>query len=169
MNIYDFNDYDRHNSLKMSPALWFWVIFSMRHVLLLLGLSVTSLSHSTDLMNEFTSETHWAYFLCGIPGVLLLIATNNRLPKAGKVMRWIWHNGRNLLASSFALHMIVSLALAVMKPNWQLSVPQAILFLFDVIGFVYLYRSQRVNDVFADFPLAEPVDNSTNSAPGIKR
>jgi len=157
MNIYGLDDYDSYNSLKMSPALWFWVVFSMRHGLLLLGLSITSFSHSTDLMNEFTSETHWAYFLCGIPGVLLLIATINRLPKAGKVMRRIWYSGRNLLASSLALHLIVSLNFVLTKPNWQLSAPQAIFFLFDVIGFIYLYRSQRVKDVFADFPPAEPV------------
>jgi hypothetical protein len=45
-----------------------------------------------------------------------------------------------------------------MKPNWQLSVPQSMLFLFDVIGFIYLYRSQRAIDVFADFPPAELVN-----------
>lgn len=152
MNIYGFNDYDRYNSLKMSPALWFWVVYSMRHGLLLLGLSISSFSHSIDWMSEFTDEAYWAYFLCGIPGVLLLVAMSSRAPKAGKAIRWIWHNGRNLLASSLALHLMVSLTLAAMSPRWQLSAPQTIFILFDAIGFIYLYRSQRVKDVFADFP-----------------
>lgn len=159
MKIYDFNDYDRYNSLKISPALWFWVAYSMRHGLLLFGLSISSFPHAIDWMNEFTEETYWAYFLCSIPGVFLLIATINRVPKAGVVMRWIWHNGRNLLASSLALHLMVSLTLTATNPNWHLSASQIIFFLFDVIGFIYLFRSQRVKDVFADFPPIEPVNN----------
>ena len=160
MNIYGFDDYDRYHSLKMSSALWFWVVYSMRHGLLLLGLSMSSFSHSIEWMNDFTNETHWAYFLCGIPGVFLLIAIINRTPKAGRVMRWIWRNGRNLLASSLALHLIVSLILAVMNSRWQLSVSQIIFILFDAIGFIYLYQSQRAKDVFADFPPAGSGNNT---------
>jgi len=160
MNIYGFDDYDSHHSLKMSSALWFWVVYSMRHGLLLLGLSMSSFSHSTEWMNDFTNETHWAYFLCGIPGVFLLIAIINRTPKAGRAMRWVWRNGRNLLASSLALHLIVSLTLAVMNSRWQLSASQIIFILFDAIGFIYLYRSQRAKDVFADFPPAGASDTT---------
>lgn len=160
MNIYGFDDYDRYHSLKMSSALWFWVVYSMRHGLLLLGLSMSSFSHSIEWMDDFTNETHWAYFLCGIPGTLLLIAIINRTPKAVRVMRWIWRNGRNLLVASLALHLIVSMSLAVTNQKWQLPVSQTIFFLFDAIGFIYLYKSQRVKDVFADFPPAEPNGNT---------
>lgn len=156
MNIYEFNDYNKYNSLKMSSALWLLIAYSMRHGLLLLGLSISNFSHSIEWMSKFTDETHWAFFVCGIPGFFLLIATSNRVPEAGKVMRWIWHKGRNLLALSLALHLTVSLTLTAMNPNSHLSASQIILFLFDVIGFIYLYRSQRVRDVFADFPSIEP-------------
>lgn len=157
MNIYSFNDYDKYNSLKAPFVLFLLIAYSMRHGLLWLGVSTVSFSDAIELMNDFTDETYCAYFLCGIQGVILLIALINRQPKAGKIIRWIWRNGKNLLASSLALHLIVSTTLAISNPMRHLSASQTMFFLFDVIGFIYLYRSQRMRDIFADFPSTEPI------------
>lgn len=149
MNVYGFDDYNQQGSLRVSGWMWFWIIYSMRHAILWLGLSI---AHSPDVMDELTDESHWAYLLCGIPGLMLLVDAGFRIPQAGAFPRWVWRNGRWLLVVSIILHVLIVAGMALGKPNWQLSTSQFIFFAIDFFGLRFALKSQRVRDVFADFP-----------------
>jgi len=160
MKVYDFHDYNDSGILKVPVSIWLLLIYSMRHALLLAGLSVTSFSHAIDLMGDFTDETHWLFFLCGLPGLLFFVIFINRTPKAGTAFRWAWQRGRGVLASALILHLVISISFVVKKPVWILSLSHLML-LVDFAWLVFLYRSERVKDVFADFPAL--ADNSPSS------
>ncbi len=149
MNIYGFDDYNQQGSLRVSGWMWFWFIYSLRHAILWLGLSI---AHSPGMLDEFTNETHWAYLLCGIPSLVLLSNIGFRIPNSGVIPRWIWKNGRWLLASSILLHVVIAIGFGLIKPEWHISVEQILFFTLDALGLRFIFKSQRVKDVFADFP-----------------
>lgn len=149
MNIYGFDDYNQRGSLRVSGWMWFWIFYSLRHAILWLGLSI---AHSPDMIDELTDETHWAYLLCGIPGLMLLVDTGFRISDSGAFARWIWKNGRWLMASSFLLHVVIAAGIGLMKPEWHVSTAQMLFFTLDALGLRFIFKSSRVKDVFADFP-----------------
>lgn len=132
--------------------MWFWLIYSLRHAILWLGLSI---AHSHSMLDELTNETHWAYLLCGIPSLVLLADVGFRIPNSGGLARWIWRNGRWLLASSILLHVVIAIGLGLIKPEWHIPIEQILFFTLDALGLRFIFKSQRVKDVFADFP-AQP-------------
>jgi len=149
VNVYSFSDYDSNGTLRVSPWMWFWIIFSMRHVILWLGLSI---SHTMDMMDDLTNETHWAFLLCGIPPLILLLDAGFRVPEAGRLPRRIWHSGRWLLLAAIILHVLIAIGVGMTKPEWQVSLTQMLFLGLDVLGLRFVFKSPRVRDVFADFP-----------------
>lgn len=146
---YSFSDFDDNGTLRVSVPMWLWIVYSLRHAILWLGLSI---SRSPDLLGELTDDTHWIFLLCGIPALLLMIDTGFRVGEAGKVPRWIWRNGRWLLAASILFHILAVVGVGVTKPEWQITVSQVVFFALDGLGLWFALTSQRVKDVFADFP-----------------
>ncbi len=160
MNVYGFDDYNQHGSLRVSGWMWFWIIYSMRHAILWLGLSI---SHTPDMIDELTEETHWAYLLCGIPGLMLMVDAGFRIPDAGVFPRWIWRNGGRLLIATLVLHILIVVGLGLSKPVWEISGSQILFFAIDALGLRFALKSQRVKDVFADFP--PPVEKEKKNQP----
>jgi hypothetical protein len=151
---YGFSDFDDHGTLRVSLPMWLWILYSLRHAILWLGLSI---SRSPDMLEELTDETHWAFMLCGVPALLLLLDAGFRVADAGRVPRWIWRNGRSLLVAAFLLHVVIAVAIGLTKPSWQFSISQVVVFVLDVLGLRFALNSSRVRDVFADFPEPNPV------------
>lgn len=149
MIVYGFDDYDQHGSLRVSGWMWFWLIYSLRHAIMWLGLSI---SHTPDMIYDLTVETHWAYLICGLPVAMVLADAGFRLPDAGRYARWIWKNGRWFMSAAILLHVAIAVGLGMMKPEWTVSIGQMMIFALDALGLHYIIKSQRVKDVFADFP-----------------
>jgi len=149
MNIYNFHDYSDSGNLKVSFPMWLLMLFSLRHILLLVGLSITSFSHAIELMGRFTNETHWVYFISDIPGLLVLVAAFNRNACSGYAFSWIWQRGRPLLATALTLHIAMYVYFAGLKPAWHPSITESIL-LLDIVGLIFIYKSRRMSDVFLD-------------------
>ncbi|MFA7241481.1 MAG: DUF2919 family protein [Sulfuricellaceae bacterium] len=162
MNIYDFEDYNQRGSLRVSGGMWFWLFYSLRHALVWLGLSI---SHTPDMIYDLTDETHWAYLLCGIPVAMLLADAGFRAPDAGELARWTWKNGRWLMASSILLHLVIAVGLDLMKPEWTVSIGKILFFALDALGLWFIFTSQRVKDVFADFPARIEKEEEKNAKP----
>lgn len=162
MNIYGFDDYNQRGSLRVSGWMWFWLFYSLRHAIMWLGLSI---AHTPDMIYDLTDETHWAYLLCGLPVAMLLAVSGFRVPDTGAFARWLWKNGRWLMVSSILLHLAIALGVGLMKPEWTVSTGQTMFFVLDALGLRFIFRSQRVKDVFADFPAQTEKDEEKNTKP----
>lgn len=149
MENYAFSDYDADGTLRVSVPMWLLIFYSLRHAIVWLGLSI---SRSPDLLEDLTNETHWAFLLCGVPALMVLVAAGSRIASAGNFPRWIWRNGRWLLAASILLHVAIAVGVGLTKPNWHFSVSQAVSFALDALALRFALSSPRVRDAFADFP-----------------
>ena len=89
-------------------------------------------------------------FTC-LPAFLVFISLLKRTPQAGTFLRYSWYYGRYLLLSSASLEIIILISEIILK--WQKINDLILLFIYlDLICIFTLVRSQRIKDVFAQFP-----------------
>jgi hypothetical protein len=158
-NRYSFEDFNKYNVLKTPWLLLFAIIYLLKHFFLAF-IPVMALlpkmrmeDMSTMLVDFAHSVTTTELLLSCIPAMLVFGALGNRLPKTkpDSLYRKIWHNGRLLLLISIILELIlVGFYLLIgWKPLNEYTL--AILYI-DLMLAIYIWRAQRVKDVFADFP-----------------
>jgi hypothetical protein len=160
--IYTFSDYDKYMSLKPDFEMWLIMAYFLRPFVMKIstiqmgrGTKSASVSGLKDMVypNDFG---FFIAFLATIPVILLLVAYMKRKPGASELVRKIWRNGRNLLVVTATLNVIIifvpfllDLTHSINMLGWaQLAIAIFIIF--------YLYKTQRVKDVFADFPKDDP-------------
>lgn len=153
---YDFECYDKHSCLKPSLPLVIATVFSCREYLLPLVPLAGALSGSSNDMNFLFAEHRSVALLAQIPALLVLYAMIRRVPSGDAVARWIWKRGRLFLAAS----LLVDLCRAAWFAN-----PAFVHMSEEGVGLLasmalnagillYVLRSERVKDSFADFPAA---------------
>ena len=144
---YDFECYDKHSCLKPSLALVIATVFSCREFLLPLVPLAGALSGSSNDMNFLFAEHRSMVLLAQFPALLVFYAMIRRVPAGNAVARWIWKRGRLFLAAS----LLADLCLAV----WFGEGAGLLARLALNAGIaLYVLRSERVKDSFADFPVA---------------
>ena len=97
-------------------------------------------------------------FIATIPVLILIFAYAKRKPGAADYVQSIWRNGRKLLIAAAVLNVIIifvpfllHITHSINIYGWgQLAVAVGII--------VYLFRSTRVTDTFADFPKETEAD-----------
>ena len=146
---YSFEDYNEFNVLKI-PLLLLLLNFYLLKQIVLLGLLFAL---SIPFLNQF-ANTHFSLvlLLSSIPAILVLASVSKRIPKTrSRIIKWIWRWGRFLLLSSLGLEIgfiILYITLGIQKLN-----EVNLMFLYiDTVFILYLIKSQRVQDVFAEFP-----------------
>jgi hypothetical protein len=144
--------YDEKFHLRVSPLLWLVILWSTHHVL---ALGVAAMANSGEI---FSAAMKYAYnlpsLLSDIPGVLVLFARMNRSPVAGDRIRWVWRNGRALLALGLCMQLG-----AVVMLRWkaiaELDETTLATLCVTAVLLAALLASRYIKDVFADFPLPE--------------
>jgi hypothetical protein len=155
LSNYGPSDFDDHGALKLSVMLWGALLYLNRHPLLVFigGMSsIQGMRRGIDVSGTAQLYSGPLFMLASLPAIIVLIAALRRSPKAGKLIRKIWGNGRWLLSCSALLDF------TLVVYEWQINRIQldeihllgAIL---DIYCLWYLSRSKRVRDTFADFPV----------------
>jgi magnesium-transporting ATPase (P-type) len=149
---YSFEDYNEFNVLKI-PLLLSLLNGYMLKQIVILGLLFVS---SIPFLNQFAHE-HFSIvlLLSSIPAILVIASASKRIPKTrSPLIKKIWRWGRFLLLSSLGLEIgfiILYVTLGIQKLN-----EVNLMFLYiDVVFIIYLIKSQRVRDVFTEFPEKE--------------
>lgn len=152
--VYDFSAYDRYLALKVSPALWLAVLFLFRPYVIL-ALSLANRREPMGLVDLFYADRLPMAVSClaALPVVLFVLAYLKRsqaldVPWARK----IWHRGRGLLAFSAVLNVLVALRPFLADMHHRLNYVGLAQLIIALGVLVYLVRSQRVKDTFADYP-----------------
>jgi hypothetical protein len=151
---YDFASYDDNLCLKPPVLLWLVVIYLARAAVIPFLGGVASSNGSADAASLTRGLFSPLDFAPAVIAVILPIAYLRRVPRASGFWRRLWSYGRWILASSAAADLAISLYRMMQtgmdeswRPQWQFLGCAV-----DVYIILYLLRSERLRDVFADFP-----------------
>lgn len=154
--VYTPDDYDRNNVLKVPGLLVLTMVYLLKHPLLMLLPYVPRMG-DVGYLGNLVDQTHfhWSLLLVScLPAVLVLYGMIRRIPKGGPRPRWCWRHGRNLLRFALLGEMIVLAGLAAMGIQ-EINESLLVIFYIDIMMLIYVWRSQRVYDVFLEFPKPE--------------
>ena len=151
--LYDAHHYDEYLRLKISPLLWFILIYGVRHFFIIAAAKLMPVD--VGAMAWLDLQAHTLLIWGDLPALAVLIATGNRIPEALRAMRWIWLHGRWILACSYLVGVAVFLGLhldVIRNPDSFNFLSAVSVVLPDVAIIGYLLRSELVRDVFNEFP-----------------
>jgi len=159
-NIYTPDDFDEFMSLKPSAGMVFTFFVGIRHFALILLPAITNLKSrggGPDL--SFMEHLVSPGLLLGDLFVLpLLLAWAKRMPNASKIWERIWRKGKFLMLVAFLIQSLTFTYLSVIPEISNLSSGKRLslfpfYYLFLTLIFIYyISASQRIKDVFADWP-----------------
>jgi hypothetical protein len=158
---YSFEDYNEFNVLKIPLSLILTTVYLLKYFVILIFLPVLSkiprVGESVKLAMPYVEQfahnhINLLLLISSIPAVFIIVGMFRRIPKTqSPFIRRVWANGRMLLLVSA----IVDLALLTVFLLLGLKTLNELLILIlylDAMIALYLMRSQRVRDVFAEFP-----------------
>jgi len=149
MMKYSFEDYNEYNVLKIPLMLVLTNLYLLKQILIFVLPMLSSIPLLVKLAHQHFSV---ALLLSSLPAVLVVVAMLRRAPKTRvPLIRRIWRWGRVLLLSSLVLELFL-LILYIMLGIKKLNEISLMFIYIDVVLMIFLNKSQRVRDVFAEFP-----------------
>lgn len=149
---YKLEDFNQYHVLKI-PHLFFVIgVYLLKYPILILLPWIPMMGNASYLTGFVNRHIHWTLliFSC-VPAALMLVAGVRRTPKASVQTRWIWAHGRSLLLFALAADLVI-LAGLILGHRQKLSEYALIVGYLDVMFIVYVWRSQRLREVFKQFP-----------------
>lgn len=152
------NAYTDDGALKVALTLWLVMAYLGRNLLFVFIGGVSTFagrrfsSSATDYSPLFSNEM---LLLASLPAIIVIVAAFRRVPSAGAVARKIWRNGRWILIAAVILDLMIVWMISPRQPH-AISTLQVAFVILDVYALIYLFRSSRVRDTFADFPAPLP-------------
>lgn len=152
---YSPSSYDDNFCLKPPGLLWLAVLYLSRAFLLLVIYVVSSLSRvSPDALATLRGTVNIYAFVPSLVAAPVLVALLRRAPSAARLVRWFWAHGRTMLILAAVLDCAASIGSSgfIDGDVANLNPVSLLTALFDIYFLVYILATQRVRDVFADFP-----------------
>jgi hypothetical protein len=150
---YPAHHYDENLVLKVPAMLWLVILYGIRHFLFVGFAKLMPMDIVTIPWINFQTSPY--FMLTDLPAALVLFAIGHRVPNGQNFMRRVWKSGRWLLLASYVasitLFSYLNKDILTDPSSWDF--PDAMLVaMMDVVIVAYLLRSERVRDVFRDFP-----------------
>ncbi len=149
---YGFDDYNEYNILKIPLPVVLINIYLLKNFLIFVLPMISPIPIVKDFAHEQFSI---ALLFSGIPAAMVIGGMLRRIPETRSVIiRWIWGWGRMLLLASLVMEIgfiILYVVLGLSKFN---GVSLAFIYI-DLVLMIFLVKSQRMRDVFAEFPEPE--------------
>jgi len=157
-SLYTPDDYDQNMCLKPSFGMALTLFIGIRHIVMALVPIILEMRNSDSNMS-FISDLASPIFIAGdLSALAVIIAWSRRMPNASKIWERIWRKGKLLLLVSFLIQAIAFTYLSVIPEISNLSSGKRLslfpfYYLFLTLIFIYyISASQRIKDVFADWP-----------------
>ena len=160
--MYTPDDYDENSCLKPSKGLYIAILFAMKDVVLIIveALSKLKAKGGPNRLEYFEQLVQPEMILVNILAVLLFVALMKRKPTEQGFWKKISTNGRKILLVALGLHLMIlafEQYISIREAyRWDKGVSAPILYLMfvDALFISYVATSQRIKDVFADWPKA---------------
>lgn len=140
--------YDANFVLKVPLHLWVIIVWSIHHCMFIV---LGGFSSGDILKTALEYGGHFPLILSNLPGLVVIAARMNRRPEAGERTRWIWKNGRVILAVGLGMQLG---AILVVHGMAFVEIGSAISWAFvtTLLMLFILLKSQYIVETFADFP-----------------
>jgi len=142
---------NRFGVLSIPGPLWLAMAFLGRHWVLLI---ITLASRrSPDAIQMASSNLSALVLLLELPVLVLAYAGFSRYPATGKMLRFIWHNGRAILAATAVINLGLLAWFLWHSDVW--GRPELFLAscgLLDITIVYGIYKSAYIKQVFMEFP-----------------
>lgn len=148
------SDFTDDGALRIGLLLWAAILFLCRHLLIMVLGAVSSLVGArrglgtADFAILYSSPL---FLAASLPALVVLVAGIRRAPRANRLVRGVWRNGRSLLIISGVLD-VALLCLQALLGLFAINEFYILAGVLDLYILLYLVRSRRVGDTFADFP-----------------
>ncbi|HIF9107968.1 TPA: DUF2919 domain-containing protein [Photobacterium damselae] len=150
--LYPIDAYDKHGGLKPSTMLWLSLAFSAKAwvVFIMAGVSRNQGTQLLELIYP-VRETLYVGLAFGLPAIGLMWLSGQR-HKNNKLVNYLWRHGRTILLATYLTDVILQLYHLVLTQgsfSWLVGIN----LLLTLWLLLYLYRSSRVKNTFADKPI----------------
>jgi hypothetical protein len=153
-NSYSASSYDDHLCLKPPLLLWLAVVYLSRAVTLPAAMGIgTFAGVNADAIALFHGLWSIQTLLPSAIALCVLYALCRRVPSASMPVRWIWANGRILLAASAGTDLLLSLISLIQQGEIDDQTLMSLLTgAVDAYFLLYILLARRVRDAFSEFP-----------------
>ncbi|WP_434137219.1 DUF2919 domain-containing protein [Photobacterium leiognathi] len=147
--LYPIDAYDQHGQLKINTMLWFVLLFNAKAwlVFVMAGVSRTQGGELLELIYPIR-ETLYLGMVIGSPAILLMWLSGQR-NKNNKLINFLWRQGKSTLLAAYSIDILMQIHHLVIS-NGAFNWIGAITLLLTTWLGLYLLRSSRVRDLFAD-------------------
>ena len=154
--LYSIGDYDKQLTLKIGQNLWLILLFLLSPYIVIM-LSLSNRKNAMELINSiYPDRLDMALAaVVAIPVGFVIYALLTKKPTSTDFVRRIWRNGRKILIFSAALKIIFIFSPSLLETERKFEIISWIHVALSVITLAYLLLTQRVKDVFKDFPQAQ--------------
>lgn len=155
---YEFSDYDKNCSLKLSLGIWLVIFYFLRPFILMLTsiqMGRGTRNAGVSVLKDMIYPDDFGLFiaiLAALPVILIIIAYIKRQPEASQRIRKLWNNGAKFLVAAAVLNIIILFVPMIRGQVHFLTPPDWVQLAIAVGIIIFLSTSQRVKDTFADFP-----------------
>lgn len=152
-------DVDKNGALRAPSVLWVALAVLCRYWILVV-IVFASARRAPEVVRVLGEGFSWYFLLLEIPAILVLLACTRRRPEAGPEWRWIWRHARILITCAVAAHIGATVWLLWHADVWR-RWPELFLAscnLIDLAVLTSILRDDYYRQLFADFPLKQPVE-----------
>lgn len=158
--MYTPDDYDEYSCLKPTMGIYLAILFAMKDVVLIIveALSKLKAKGGPNRLDYFEQLVQPEMVIVNILALLVFITFMKRKPTEQGIWKKISANGRIILLAALGLHLMilgVEQYISISEAyRWDKGVSTPILYtmFIDVLIIAYVATSQRIKDVFADWP-----------------
>ena len=149
---YDYSHYNQYDVLRLNWAYWAITLFLSRHLILFMLIGVSAGRDGGGPRNPtLAALLDPVLFFSDVPALVLLFVAGARLPKSGRLPRFLWRQGRLLLILSPLLY-IVLLFWQQQFEFGKIDVVTWGLVALNVALMAYVIKSSYMADLFMQFP-----------------
>ncbi|MCG3862459.1 MULTISPECIES: DUF2919 domain-containing protein [unclassified Photobacterium] len=147
--LYPIDAYDQHGQLKINTMLWFVLLFNAKAwlVFIMAGVSRTQGGELLELIYPIRDVLYIGMAI-GSPAIFLMWLSGQR-NKNNKLIHFLWRQGKRVLLAVYSFDFIMQIYHLVISHGEFSWIRATTLLLTAWLG-LYLLRSSRVKDIFAD-------------------
>jgi len=152
--MYTPDDYNSDNVLKIPIILYVTVVYAVKYYIYIASI-LAGAKRSTALKGyAMGMDANIMLLIVTLPAIFVIVSMVKRGGESGNIFRVIWRFGRYLLSSTLAFNAILFAFIAYTTPYGKNNYLYVFSF-FDMWFLVYLNTTQRLKDVFNEFPASK--------------
>jgi hypothetical protein len=158
-------DIDRNGATRMPAVMLLGILFLCRYWIVVVAVFVSA-RRNKDAARVLGEGFEWWFLALELPALLMLLVYALRKPDAGAWVKALWARGAILVTLAAGAHLASTVWMLSQSSVWR-TWPElffASCSLIDVVVVWTLWKDGFYRQLFAEFPVAKPIDSKGKSA-----